>query len=219
MGSKASSRLVLSLTVLCAALSLTQRDQVLHTLSFVSPSFSAGVPQFAIGDFDGDRKPDLAEVHVEPSDSQSTRYSITVHLASGVSQSIGMTAPFGGLEIVPRDVNGDNAPDLVVSTTLRHEPVAVLLNDGHGNFTRVEPNSFPAAFNESKTKLGSASNQVIDAVGVPPQSRTGFSLSAEALLDFRPLADSIRVSIPGFLGTSFLTSHSGRAPPSNVLHS
>ena len=219
MGSKASCRLVLSLTVLCAAFSLGQRDQVEHALALVSPAFSPRSPQFAIDDFDGDRKPDLAEVQVERNDSNSTRYSITFHLTSGVDQSIGVTAPFGGLQIVPRDVNGDNAVDLVVRTAFRHEPVAIFLNDGHGNFSRAEPASFPGAISDSDANLRSASNQAIDAVGVPPQSRSGLFLQAEALANFRRRAGPIPVANPGFLLSSLLTSHAGRAPPSEVSHS
>jgi hypothetical protein len=220
MGSKASFRLILSLSVLCAAMSLAQRDQVKHALSLVSPVSSTGIPQFAIGDFDGDRKPDLAEVQVERSNSQSTEYSIRVHLTSGPDQSIGITAPFGGLQIVPRDVNGDNAPDLIVSTSFQHEPVAIFLNDGHGNFSRAETTSFPGAFNESDTNWRVAStNRATGALGVPPQSNAGICQQVEVLPCYRLRADLVPAPNPGFLSSAFLTSHAGRAPPSVVLHS
>ncbi|MGD0906360.1 MAG: VCBS repeat-containing protein [Candidatus Acidiferrales bacterium] len=220
MGSKAGYRLILSLSVLCAAMSLAQRDQLKHALSLVTPVSSTGIPQFAIGDFDGDRKPDLAEVQVERSNSQTTQYSIKVHLTSGPDQSMAVTAPFGGLRIVPRDVNGDNAPDLVVSTSFQHEPVAVFLNDGHGNFSRAEAASFPSAFVESDTNWITAStNRTTDALGVPPQSNFGLCLQAETLPCYRLRADLIPVPNPGFLPSAFLTSHAGRAPPSQIRHS
>jgi hypothetical protein len=219
VGAKVGFRLILALTVLCAALSLVQRAQVEHALSLVSPAFAPPGPQFAIGDFDGDRQPDLAEVHAEPGDSRSPRYSITVHLTSGLNQSFGMTAPFGGLQIVPRDVNGDNAPDLVVSTVLQGHAVAVFLNDGHGNFTRVEPASYPGVFSEPGTNWGSAAHLVTDAVGVPPESRTGVTLQGAALASFRRRAGPVPVSGGGFLLTTLRTSHAGRAPPSAVLRS
>jgi hypothetical protein len=99
---------------------------------------------FAIADFDGDQKPDLATVEIQKgSSSRSTLYSIRFQLSTGDSQVFGVTAPAGGLQIVARDVNGDNALDVLVSTAWLHEQVAVLLNDGHGNFTLAEPDAFP----------------------------------------------------------------------------
>jgi hypothetical protein len=102
-------------------------------------------PDFAIADFDGDRKPDLAMVEVERAISAgNTRYSIRLKLTSGNSQVLGVTAPAGGLQIIARDVNGDNALDLLVSTAWEHQQVAVFLNDGHGNFTQAAPGRFSA---------------------------------------------------------------------------
>ena len=219
MGSKASFRLILSLSVLCAALSLAQRSQVEHALSLVTPASPTGIPQFAFEDFDGDSRPDLAEVQVEHTDAQVTQYSIRFYLTSGNNQSVGIAAPFGGLQIVARDVNGDNAPDLIVSTAFQHEPVAVLLNDGHGNFSRAEPSSFPGAPREAGTNWKSVSDRDIDGVGIPPQSCSGLSLQADALPYFRRRAGPIPVSSPGFLLTSFLISHAGRAPPSEASNS
>jgi len=201
-------------------MSLAQRDQVNHALSLVSPVSSTGIPQFAIGDFDGDRKPDLAEVQVEKSNSKSTQYSIKVHLTSGSDQSIGVTAPFGGLQIVPRDVNGDNALDLVVSTSFEHQPVAIFLNDGHGNFSRAETSSFPDAFGKSDTKWKTdPTTRSTDALGVPPQSNIGLCLQAESLQCYRLRAHLVPAPNPGFLPSALLTSRAGRAPPSEVRHS
>jgi hypothetical protein len=99
---------------------------------------------FAVADFDGDRKPDLATVEMENGASTGdARYYIRFRLATGDTQVFGVTAPAGGLQVVATDVNGDNAVDLLVSTAWRHERVAVFLNDGHGNFTPVRPEAFP----------------------------------------------------------------------------
>jgi hypothetical protein len=216
MGSKASCRWVLALSVLCAGLSLGQGGQVVHTLSPISSAFSAGIRQFAVEDFDGDHKPDIAEVQIGRTDSHSTHYSIRVRLTSGTNQSIGVNASFGGLEIIPRDVNGDNALDLVVSTALQHEPVAILLNDGHGNFSQAEPSSFPEAFSKSDTNLHAASTRVIDAVGIPPQPNSGVYLQAEGLPNLQRRADLISVLCSGFPPSSFLSSQAGRAPPAEA---
>lgn len=99
---------------------------------------------FAIADFDGDQQADLATVQggggVTSSQSQ---YWIRFLLTSGEGQSFGIAAPAGGLQLSARDVNGDNVPDVIVSTSWLNRPVAILLNNGHGRFALVDPAEFP----------------------------------------------------------------------------
>jgi hypothetical protein len=125
----------------------------------------------------------------------------------------------GGLLIEARDVNGDNAVDLILATAWSNHPVAVLLNNGHGGFSQAEPASFPRAFSESKIKWTSVSYQATEAVGIPPQSGAGISPEARCLVRDRSPAGSIPASSSGFLASPFLLSRAGRAPPSEVLHS
>ncbi len=74
---------------------------------------------FAIADFDGDQKPDLATIEVQKgSSSRTTLYSIRFQLTAGIAQVFGVTAPSGGLQIVARDLNGDNALDVLVTTVV-----------------------------------------------------------------------------------------------------
>lgn len=98
--------------------------------------------QFAIGDFDGDRQPDLATVETAHFTALDSRYWISFQLSEGRAQSIGVTGPAGGLVLLARDVNGDRALDLILVTAWRHEPVAVLLNDGRGNFAAADAAQF-----------------------------------------------------------------------------
>jgi hypothetical protein len=107
------------------------------------------VPQFAIEDFDGDSKPDIATVLQGRSGSADNHYRIRFQLSSGGSQNIDLTAPAGGLDISSRDVNGDDFLDVVVTTAGTNRPVAVLLNDGAGTFTASDPSAFPGAFRNS----------------------------------------------------------------------
>jgi hypothetical protein len=124
---------------------------------FGAPHSSAGsgltAPHFAIGDFDGDRKPDLATVQVDPYTQRVARYSIHLQLSLGPSAAIGLTAPFGGLLLSAKDVNGDSRLDLVVTTALDHQVVAVLVNDGHGNFTVAQQGAFPELTAEGHCRL------------------------------------------------------------------
>jgi hypothetical protein len=96
----------------------------------------------AIGDLDGDAKADVATVTVVRDGQRGTEYTIRWRLSAEPSGSIGLTAQSGGLELVLRDVNGDAAEDLVVSTALDSRVVAVLVNDGHGNFSLAQPGDF-----------------------------------------------------------------------------
>jgi hypothetical protein len=107
------------------------------------------VSSFAIADFDGDSVPDLAKVEWVQLDSLRAHYSVRFQLSAGPEQSFELTGPVGGLQLVSRDVNGDNALDLIVTTAWEHEPVAILLNDGHGIFTVADPAQFSAVMGES----------------------------------------------------------------------
>ena len=173
----------------------------------------AGVgPQLAISDFDGDLHPDLARLQAGATTSGGTDYWIQLQLSAAGWQSIRLVAPAGGLQIEARDVNGDHAVDLILSTPL-NQPVAVFLNDGHGSFSRVEPSAFPEAFNSLLTNWASASSQETDAIGVPPQSRSSVCPAANVLADVQSHAGSIALSSEGFGLDFLLASHAGRAPP------
>lgn len=180
-----------------------------------SSSFVPG-PQFAIADFDGDIRPDLVSVQAEVNSSGNTGYWIQLQLSAVGRQSIRLVAPAGGLLIEARDVNGDHAVDLILATAWFRQPVAILLNDGHGGFSRVEPTAFPEAFRESRSTWGSVSDQPIDALGLPPNSRAGIYPTARSLRRGRSPTTWISYSHAEFLVTPFLASHAGRAPPSDV---
>ena len=114
-----------------------------------APHEAAIVPQFAIEDFDGDSRPDIATVVAGRSGTADNHYRIRFQLSSGRSQNIDLTAPVGGLDLSSRDVNGDDFLDVVVTTAGTNRPVAVLLNDGAGSFTATDPAAFPGAFRKS----------------------------------------------------------------------
>jgi len=174
--------------------------------------------QFAIADFDGDRRPDLATVQVGQSSSWDTHYWIAFQLSSGPRQTLGITAPTGGVQITSRDVNGDDFLDVIVTTAWTNQPVAVLLNDGKGNFRASSPSAFRGAFSTSEKSWALTTDELKDASAVlisrypgncsegsrfsSPRNVTGlFVLWASRNSPFSPVV-------------SFL----GRAPPSFVLH-
>lgn len=175
---------------------------------------------FSVADFDGDAKPDLASVQTGKSGSAHTDYWIQLQLSAVGRQTFQIFAPVGGLQIVARDVNGDHALDLVLITTWLRQPVAILLNNGHGNFSRVEPAAIPEAFSESKARWGSTTDHLMAAVGVPPRSREDLcSSNAGSFLNLRSQSRFV-TSVDSRFGIGpFLISQLGRAPPLEVSHS
>lgn len=185
-----------------------------------APAASGGLgPSFAIADFDGDQQLDIATVEGSQLGSASnSEYWIELQLTAAARQAIHVVAPFGGLAIEARDVNGDHAIDLVVTTAWLRAPVAVFLNDGHGRFSRAEPSEFPGAFGDSQRNWGSSSNQTAEAVGIPPQSRSGICSDAAGHPDVRGPTDSIPAFHSAFIRDFLLTAQAGRAPPSKDLY-
>ena len=174
--------------------------------------------QFAIADFDGDRRPDVASIEAGQGTSGTTSYWIQLQLSAAGRQSIRLFAPAGGLRIEARDVNGDHAVDLVFTTAWLRQPVAILLNDGHGVFSRAEPTAFPGAFSETRTNWVSGTNLASDIVGVPPQSGAGIDAEEKDSLHERSPAGLVPPSRAGFPTSPFLFFLAGRAPPSEVPH-
>src|SRR5579864_8592984 len=129
-------------------------------------------PGFAIADFDGDLRPDLATVEAGRTSASESRYWIHFELSTGAKQAVAVRAPVGGIQLSSRDVNGDNVVDLVVSTIWLNQPVAVLLNDGHGNFTIEDPARFAEAFRNAERHCSYSKAEWNDAaVAVPTRAR------------------------------------------------
>jgi hypothetical protein len=175
--------------------------------------------RFAIADFDGDNRPDLATVHVGQGGSWDTHYWIAFQLSGGSRQTLGITAPTGGLQITSRDVNGDDFVDVIVTTVWTNQPVAVLLNDGRGNFRASSPSAFPGAFTTSEKSWACTTDELKDATAVllsryptgncPEGSRFSSPRNVTGLLVLRVSRNSLSSAVVSFLG---------RAPPSFVLH-
>ena len=181
------------------------------------PNGSIGLgPSFAIADFDGDQRLDLASIESSQTGATSTSYSIQLHLTGSGRRAVQLIGPSGGLAIEARDVNGDSAVDLVVTTAWLRQPVAILLNDGHGRFSRAEPSQFSGAFSDPQRNWGPSSQPISQAVGMPSQSRSSIWRESATLPDVRGPTESVQVSSLGFLRNTLLNTFAGRAPPSEV---
>ncbi len=170
---------------------------------------------FAVADFDGDNHPDLASVHVGQSNSTSTRYWIAFHLSGGSGQTVGITAPTGGLQITSRDVNGDSFPDVIVTTAWTNKPVTILLNDGFGNFTASDPAEFQSAFAASEMSWTFAADEIRDIAAALPLSRgdSGDCRTEGGYLLPRGMTLLLAVRAGSALLPASVSPFIGRAPP------
>jgi hypothetical protein len=167
-----------------------------------------------IADLDGDQRPDLATVSVAQTNLQSTDYFIRLRFSASPDSTIGLTARGGGLDLSSRDVNGDSFLDLVVSTTLDSRIVAVLVNDGHGNFSVADPSTFPTLTTSLNDFLQGPPDlkQELTALVSP---RSNFGDHAEASRAFaRPkLGEAILQRIEVSASTGSFFCRLGRSPP------
>ena len=170
--------------------------------------------QFVIADLDGDRKPDLALVEMRSPRSAMTNYSIRLQFSSRAESAIGINAPFGGLRVAARDVNGDDNIDLIVTSNLDARVVAILLNDGHGNFSLAAPDAYPELQNESQAFLNAPPGPVADQATLVPQ-RPSFSEEGAPVYDCHTVLSSD--SLPLIRNQTALPrvvhARSGRSPP------
>jgi hypothetical protein len=182
------------------------------------PSTTSAGPglQFAVADFDGDHRPDLVGVQTGQGNVARTKYWIQLQLSAAGRQTISLVGPAGGLRIAVRDVNGDQIPDLILTTSWLGQPVAIFINDGHGTFTRAEPSAFPEAFRESQTRWNSSADRTAEAVGVPPPSRVGVCIAVARWQHAGSKAGATSPSRREFFPSPFLISQLGRAPPCAV---
>jgi len=182
----------------------------------LGPIFGPRLP-FAAADLDGDNRPDLANVETGARVADGVRYQIQLQLSSTGTHAIEISGPLGGLAIEARDVNGDNAVDLVISSAYFGRPVAVLLNDGHGSFSQAEPSDFPAAVTGSTAFSAVYSARRNGAQGLPPQSRFEIESRSGTLPDPGFCTTRIRTADLRFIRNFLSRSPLGRAPPTELV--
>jgi hypothetical protein len=176
-------------------------------------SSAQAAPQFAIADFDGDSLPDFAIVQAGQSGSSDTRYWILFRLSTGLRQTVGITAPAGGLQLASRDVNGDSFLDVVVTTAWTNRPVAVLLNDGRGSFARSDPSAFRGAFWDSTSSWIRKTAEIKDsAAALLPRHPSGVCEASEIYSPRKVFGVLVPLALEPFR-LSLVAPFLSRAPP------
>jgi len=187
-------------------------DQPISRL--VRTAVALGSTQFAIADFDGDRQPDLALIRVTSDGSSTSQYSVDFNFSGGRKPTVCFVGPAGGLQISPRDVNGDKFADLVVTSLLDSRFVVIFLNDGKGNFVFAEPSDYPGALKGTGFRLVVPEDASAGLLALQP----GRSLETEAGDStgwHEPLESaSAGVRLPPLqVRAELAVSSAGRAPP------
>jgi hypothetical protein len=187
-------------------------DQPISRL--VRTAVALGSTQFAIADFDGDRQPDLALIRVSSDGSHTSQYSVDFNFSGGHKPTICFVGPAGGMQISPRDVNGDKFADLVVTSLLDSKFVVIFLNDGKGNFVSAEPSDYPGALKGTGYRLvapeDAPAGLLAFQVGRSMETETGESTGWHA--PYESSSVGMRLS-PLLARFELALSGAGRAPP------
>ncbi len=117
------------------------------------------------------------------------------------------------------DVNGDSFLDVVITTAWTNQPVAVLLNDGQGNFRATSPSAFPGAFTTSEESWASTAAEIKDATAVLlSRYPTGNCSGGSRFSSPRNVTGLLILRTSRNLPYRPVVSFLGRAPPSFILH-
>lgn len=148
--------------------------------------------------------------------SWKVRYTLRLRLETGVEESVVVTAPPGGLQLVMRDMTGDHVPnDVVVIPALFHWPLTVLVNNGD-QFTVA----ILAKFSDSSASDQDQASGTRGPVDLSALLSAGFEHHALTDRGGVPLLPRQEGHLPSIAIPSVLLhairSGSGRAPPSLV---
>jgi hypothetical protein len=178
---------------------------------------------WAVADFDGDSQPDMAITKMAAHGGGYV-YWLELDLSTSHADDSPPRVPafpfiassMFGLHLTPRDVDGDQDLDIVVTIGFTRQPVAVWINDGQGGFEEGDLAAYPALNCHEELSL-SPQSPPENTRALYDQSRRSW-LTASGL--FHPFVRSDRgpVPRPGFLISRVPSDRrSARAPPSALV--
>lgn len=177
----------------------------------------AAIDTFAVDDFDGDLVPDIATVQPVSDNSSGTNYIVQLQFGSGERRSIRFAAHRGPVRIVASDVNGDQISDLIISSAWTGEPYAVLISDGHGAFSTVDPSSIQAFPRKSKPRLSWPRPSPSETAATSPRSAERGFAKTKCIRHSRPTKGLAHRPNSVYVRCPLLVSLPGHAPPRSAL--
>jgi hypothetical protein len=177
---------------------------------------------WAVADFDGDSRPDMAITKME---AQGAGYVYWLELdlstrrtGDSARQHPGfpvVASSMFGLHLTPRDVDGDHDLDIVVTIGFARQPVAVWINDGQGGFEEGDLAAYPALSCLEEFSLSPQNRPESTPVLYDQSRRSWFGLIVSGLRQPNVPSDREPVPQPGSLISRLPTDRrSARAPPS-----
>jgi len=177
---------------------------------------------WAVADFDGDSRPDMA---ITKTEAQGGGYVYWLELDLSTSRTgdsarqhpgfPAVASSMFGLHLTPRDVDGDHDLDIVVTVGFERQPVAVWINDGQGGFEEGDLAAYPALSCLEEFSLSPQSRPESTRVLYDQSRRSWFGLIVSGLLQPNVPSDRGPVPRPGSQISRLPTDRrSARAPPS-----
>lgn len=128
----------------------------------------------AIADFDRDGRPDFAVLDSVGRTAGGYHYRIELLVSSAERYAAAFESPHRALLVAVQDVDRDRHLDLVVTSLLMHEVVAVWLNDGTGRFEQADVGHAPPIVPSPSRLVPPRAASVAAALGSGWRDHTAF---------------------------------------------
>ena len=163
-------------------------------------------------DFDGDHTADLVRAGSFRPDGSGFIQEISLSFSAWESRAVSVRLPSLAYNLIARDVDGDSDRDLIVEALTR-EPLAVLLNDGDGQFHEAPLGDFSELFFHRESSSWEAAARRLPSTFARDVSRNDASIAHSPAI-FASLIPAGLAENPGSRGSSaILLDPSTRAPP------
>jgi hypothetical protein len=178
-----------------------------------SPSLGSA---WTLARLDKDSRLDTAISRVEGHNAAGYLYRIDLTLSSGTRVGSFTVAADSrwGINITPRDVDGDHDLDLVITTRFSRQPVGVWINDGNGTFAEGDPEDYSDSIWLEESSV--TSENPVDSLLSPAfeQTRQFFSLAEAGWIHPQPTPEFACGKEKHAAGcNSHLSLQPSRAPP------
>jgi hypothetical protein len=100
----------------------------------------------ALGDFNGDGRPDVVVAHRLGRTPGGYGYRLHVAVSDDVSREVAFQSSYSAINVRAMDIDDDRDPDLVVEAVPSGPVVGVWINDGRGRFAKSGARGVRASF-------------------------------------------------------------------------